>query len=45
VTEVDGQDERFVVELPSGPVEVSADQTRPHDAWATIAIAHVAGAG
>ena len=37
--------ERFAVELPSGPAEVSADYERPDGAWATIAIAHGAGAG
>jgi predicted alpha/beta-hydrolase family hydrolase len=36
---------RFAVELPSGRTEVSADYERPNDAWATIAIAHGAGAG
>jgi len=45
VTAVDGQDERFVVELPSGAVEVSAAHARPDNAWATIVIAHGAGAG
>jgi predicted alpha/beta-hydrolase family hydrolase len=36
---------RLAVELPSGPVTVSAEHERPEDAWATIVIAHGAGAG
>ncbi|MET0828949.1 MAG: alpha/beta family hydrolase [Microbacterium sp.] len=36
---------RFSVELPSGAVDVSAAHGRPDGAWATIAIAHGAGAG
>jgi len=45
VTTVDGPDERFAVELPSGTVGVSAAHARPDDAWATIVIAHGAGTG
>ena len=45
VTAVDETEERFAVDLPSGPVEVAAAYGRPDDAWATIAIAHGAGAG
>lgn len=37
--------ERFPVALPSGPIEVSAAHARPAGAWATIVIAHGAGAG
>lgn len=37
--------ERIAVELPSGRTEVSADYESPDGAWATIAIAHGAGAG
>ena len=37
--------ERATVDLPSGPVDVSVDYERPDDAWATILIAHGAGAG
>lgn len=37
--------ERIAVELPSATVEVSASYERPEDAWATIVIAHGAGAG
>ncbi|SDH07447.1 alpha/beta hydrolase family protein [Microbacterium pygmaeum] len=33
------------VELPSGPVGVSVDLERADDAWATMALAHGAGAG
>jgi predicted alpha/beta-hydrolase family hydrolase len=36
---------QFAVGLPSGPVVVSASYGRPRNAWATIAIAHGAGAG
>lgn len=36
---------RISVELPTGPVEVSADIERPDDAWATMVLAHGAGAG
>jgi predicted alpha/beta-hydrolase family hydrolase len=36
---------RITVALPSGPVEISADAAVPNGAWATIAIAHGAGAG
>lgn len=36
---------RLTVELPSGPVTVSADHERPRGPWATIVIAHGAGAG
>jgi predicted alpha/beta-hydrolase family hydrolase len=36
---------RIPVALPSGPVEISADAAVPDDPWATIAIAHGAGAG
>ncbi|MGC5222777.1 alpha/beta family hydrolase [Micromonospora sp. DT81.3] len=36
---------RLSVDLPAGTVEVSADHQRPDDAWATIVIAHGAGAG
>lgn len=36
---------RIPVALPSGPVEISADAAVPDDGWATIAIAHGAGAG
>jgi predicted alpha/beta-hydrolase family hydrolase len=36
---------RLSVDLPAGTVEVSAIYERPDDAWATIAIAHGAGAG
>jgi len=45
VTAVNETEERFAVDLPSGPVEVAAAYGRPDDAWATIAIAHGAGAG
>ncbi len=45
MTAVDETEERFAVDLPSGPVEVAAAYGRPDDAWATIAIAHGAGAG
>ncbi|MET0736009.1 MAG: alpha/beta family hydrolase [Microbacterium sp.] len=38
-------DQRIAVTLPSGVVEVSAAFERPDDAWATLAIAHGAGAG
>ena len=38
-------DQLLSVALPSGPVEVSAAYARPDGAWATIAIAHGAGAG
>jgi uncharacterized protein len=38
-------DEHLSVALPSGPVDVSAAYGRPDGAWATIAIAHGAGAG
>ena len=37
--------ERITVDLPSGAVEVSAEYSRPDHAWATLAIAHGAGAG
>lgn len=37
--------DRFRVVLPSGAVEVSAAFTAPDGAWATIVIAHGAGAG
>lgn len=33
----------LTVELPSGPVEVSAAYERPHDPWATVVVAHGAG--
>ena len=36
---------RLSVDLPAGTVEVSADHQRPDDAWATIVVAHGAGAG
>lgn len=36
---------RVAVALPAGTVEVSADVARPGDAWATVVIAHGAGAG
>ncbi|GAA1958957.1 alpha/beta family hydrolase [Microbacterium deminutum] len=36
---------RLAVALPSGTVEVSADSSVPVDAWATLALAHGAGAG
>ncbi|HWI31709.1 MAG TPA: alpha/beta family hydrolase [Microbacterium sp.] len=36
---------RLPVDLPGGTVEVSAAYGRPDEAWATIAIAHGAGAG
>ena len=45
MTAVNETEERFAVDLPSGPVEVAAAYGRPDDAWATIAIAHGAGAG
>jgi uncharacterized protein len=38
-------EERITVALPSGEVEVSAAHGRPEDAWATIVVAHGAGAG
>lgn len=38
-------DVRLRVDLPAGTVEVSAAYGRPHGAWATIAVAHGAGAG
>jgi predicted alpha/beta-hydrolase family hydrolase len=41
----DETETRFDVPLPSGPIEVDAAYGRPDDAWATIAIAHGAGAG
>ncbi|SFS08157.1 hypothetical protein SAMN04487846_2335 [Microbacterium sp. cf046] len=44
MTAVETED-RFSVALPSGPVEVSADYSSPNGAWATVAIAHGAGAG
>lgn len=37
--------ERIAVALPAGTVEVSAERTAPLDPWATIALAHGAGAG
>lgn len=37
--------DRIPVELPAGTVTVSADYVGPPAAWATIAIAHGAGAG
>lgn len=42
---MDDLGERIAVGLPSGDVEVSADWTRPEDAWAVVAVAHGAGAG
>lgn len=36
---------RVPVELPGGPVEVSADLHVPDEAWAFVAVAHGAGAG
>ncbi|HEX5858552.1 MAG TPA: alpha/beta family hydrolase [Microbacterium sp.] len=36
---------RLTVDLPAGPVEVSAAHERPVDPWATIVIAHGAGTG
>ena len=45
MTPEQGSAERFSVVLPSGAVEVSAAFEEPSDAWATIAIAHGAGAG
>lgn len=36
---------RVAVELPSGPVEVSAELEAPAGAWAAAAVAHGAGAG
>ena len=45
MTGFDETDEAFAVELPSGSVDVAAAYGRPDDAWATIAIAHGAGAG
>lgn len=36
---------RVAVDLPSGPVEVSAELEGPDDAWAAVAVAHGAGAG
>jgi len=45
VTSPGETEERFAVELPSGPSEVAAAFGRPDDAWATIAVAHGAGAG
>jgi predicted alpha/beta-hydrolase family hydrolase len=38
-------EERFAVDLPSGPAEVSAAFAHPGSAWATVVIAHGAGAG
>ncbi|MFG6476335.1 alpha/beta family hydrolase [Microbacterium sp. P06] len=38
-------DRPLVVDLPAGAVEVSAAWHRPDDAWATVAVAHGAGAG
>jgi predicted alpha/beta-hydrolase family hydrolase len=35
----------LVVDLPAGQIEVSTAWERPVDAWATIAVAHGAGAG
>lgn len=37
--------ERWPVTLPSGPVEVSVAAQRPPAAWATLVLAHGAGAG
>lgn len=37
--------ERFAVDLPSGPAEVSADLARPATTRASVVIAHGAGAG
>jgi uncharacterized protein len=45
VTSGDETEEMISVRLPSGLVEVSADYGLPDGAWATIAIAHGAGAG
>ena len=45
MTGFDETDEAFAVELPSGSVDVAASYGRPDGAWATIAIAHGAGAG
>lgn len=45
MTSGDETDEMISVRLPSGPVDVSADYGAPEGAWATIAIAHGAGAG
>jgi len=45
VTAPHESDERLSIALPSGPVDVSAAYGRPDGAWATIAIAHGAGAG
>jgi len=45
VTAPPESEEHLSVALPSGPVDVSAAYGRPYGAWATIAIAHGAGAG
>lgn len=42
---MDAVEERVAVDLPTGSVEVSADWTRPEDAWALVAVAHGAGGG
>jgi predicted alpha/beta-hydrolase family hydrolase len=36
---------RLAVDLPTGPTEVSVDVVRRDDAWATLLLAHGAGAG
>jgi len=38
-------DRPLTVDLPAGAVVVSTAWVRPHDAWATVAVAHGAGAG
>src|SRR3954469_2755702 len=40
-----GPGERLTVALPAGPAEGSVDITRPGDHWATVVLAHGAGAG
>ena len=45
MTAVPEQDQRIAVALPSGVVEISAAYERPDEPWATIVIAHGAGAG
>ncbi len=45
MTAAQESEERISVALPTGTVEVSAAHGRPEGAWATIAIAHGAGAG
>ena len=45
MTAAQESEERISVALPTGAIDVSAAHGRPEGAWATIAIAHGAGAG